>query len=201
MSVRLFGIKFTVTFYFAALITFMLSLNAPITVIYAVVFSVIHELGHLSAMVLLNNKPQAVIFEITGMNILRTENYRTSIKNEIVIALAGPFMNFLCFVFFCFMYASSNNRQLMIIACINLVLMVFNLLPIKRLDGGMALYFALSKFFSVKCCSLILLGFSCVFIALIYLWGIYVFISTHYNFSVLIIAFFLTLSMFGSNEY
>jgi membrane-associated protease RseP (regulator of RpoE activity) len=86
-------------------------------------------------------------------------------------------------------------------ACINLILFTFNLLPIKRLDGGMALYFWLSQKINTDVCRKILNFLSCFFIGLIYLWGIYVFVSSQYNLSVLIVAIFLTLSMFSPNEY
>ncbi|MGN1160736.1 MAG: hypothetical protein ACI4SX_00665, partial [Candidatus Fimenecus sp.] len=142
-----------------------------------------------------------VRFEITGMNIKRRQSTKISMKNELIIALGGPFFNLLIFIFSCLSYAFLKTEILLHISCINLVLMIFNLLPIKRLDGGMALYFLLSQKHDGAVCSLILKITSVVFILIVYAWGIYVFAAGGYNISVIIIAIFLTLSMFGNYEY
>lgn len=152
-------------------------------------------------MFLSGNKPQSVRFEITGMNIKRRSSMKISTKNELLIALGGPIANglvlLLAVIFLCFF----ENERIFIVAGINLILMTFNLLPVKRLDGGMALYYLLSRKFNIDLCEKALKITSIIFIVLIYIWGIYVFVSTNYNISVLIIAIFLTLSMLGSNEY
>ena len=79
--------------------------------------------------------------------------------------------------------------------------MAFNLLPVKGLDGGTALHFLLiqklDSLFSTKIIHIT----SVIFILLIFIWGIYVFIATKYNISIIIIAIFLTLSLFSKNEY
>ncbi len=201
MKFRVFGVDFEITFLFAALITFIISLNSPFNVIITVFSSLFHEAGHLTAMFLSGNKPQSVRFEITGMNIKRRSSMKISTKNELLIALGGPIANglvlLLAVIFLCFF----ENERIFIVAGINLILMTFNLLPVKRLDGGMALYYLLSRKFNIDLCEKALKITSIIFIVLIYIWGIYVFVSTNYNISVLIIAIFLTLSMLGSNEY
>ncbi len=201
MKFRIFGVDFEITFLFAALITFIISLNSPFNVIITVFSSLLHEAGHLTAMLLSGNKPQSVRFEITGMNIKRQPSMKISTKNELLIALGGPIANGLVLlsavIFLCFF----ENERIFIVAGINLILMTFNLLPVKRLDGGMALYYLLSRKFNIDFCEKALKITSIIFIVLIYIWGIYVFVSTNYNISVLIIAIFLTLSMLGSNEY
>lgn len=201
MAFKIKGITVEITFYFAALIAFMLSMRAPADVLIAVFSSLFHETGHLAAMFWVGNAPQAVRFELTGMNIKRRQSTKISMKNELIIALGGPFANLLIFVIFCFVYAFRKAEILLHISCINLVLMIFNMLPIKRLDGGMALYFFLSQKHDAAVCSLVLKITSVIFICIVYAWGIYVFAAGGYNFSVIIIAIFLTLSMFGNYEY
>lgn len=201
MKFKIKGIDFEITFLFVALITFILTLNAPANVLITVISSLIHEMGHLLAMSAVGNKPQAVRLEITGMNIKREQSIKISTKNELLIALGGPFANAVIFIICCFVICFYQSEFLMTVACINLILMLFNLLPVKRLDGGMALYFLLSRWFGTEICSKILQITSIVFILAIYIWGLYIFISNGYNFSVIIIAIYLTLSMFGGNEY
>lgn len=201
MKFKIKGIDFEITFLFVALITFILTLNAPANVLITVISSLIHEMGHLLTMSAVGNKPQAVRLEITGMNIKREQSIKISTKNELLIALGGPFANAVIFIICCFVICFYQSEFLMTVACINLILMLFNLLPVKRLDGGMALYFLLSRWFGTEICSKILQITSIVFILAIYIWGLYIFISNGYNFSVIIIAIYLTLSMFGGNEY
>lgn len=201
MKFKLCGIDFEITFLFVALITFMITLNAPANVLIAIFSSLLHEMGHLLAMSTVGNKPQCVRLEITGMNIKRAQSIKISTKNELLIALGGPFANAVIFIICGFIICFYQSEFIMTVACINLILMLFNLLPVKRLDGGMALYFLLARRFDAEFCSKILKITSIIFITAIYIWGIYVFIANGYNFSVIIIAIFLTLSMFGSNEY
>lgn len=201
MKFKIKGVDFEITFLFVALITFIITMNVPANVLITTFSSLFHEMGHLLTMSAVGNKPKAVRFEITGMNIQRMQSIKISTKNELLIALGGPFANGILFVICCFTICFYNSGFLLTVACVNLILMTFNLLPVKRLDGGMALYFFLSRRFDSEICAKILKITSIIFIMLIYLWGLYVFITSGYNFSVLIIAIFLTLSMFGGNEY
>ena len=201
MIFNVLGVKVEITFWFVAFITFIISLNAPSNVLATVFSSLLHEMGHLLVMTSVGNKPQKVRFEITGMNIIRQPNLKISTKNEVLIALGGPFINFICFLISVIILCIVNNENILTFGCINLILMLFNLLPINRLDGGMALYYMLIQKYDDVVCSKILRATSMIFITLIYAWGIYVFISSRYNISLIIIAIFLTLSMFSCNEY
>lgn len=201
MKFKIKGVDFEITFLFVALITFIITMNVPANVLITIFSSLFHEMGHLITMSTVGNKPKAVRFEITGMNIQRMQSIKISTKNELLIALGGPLANGILFVICCFAICFYKSEFLLTVACVNLILMTFNLLPVKRLDGGMALYFFLSRRFDSEICAKMLKITSIIFIVFIYLWGLYIFISSGYNFSVLIIAIFLTLSMFGSNEY
>lgn len=201
MIFNIFGVKVEITFWFVALITFIISLNAPSNVLVTVISSLLHETGHLLIMTSIGNKPKAVRLEITGMNIIRQQDFQISTKNEVFIALGGPFINFICFLISVIILCFYENENILTFGCINLILMTFNLLPINRLDGGLALYYILSQKYDNLTCTKILKITSVFFITLIYIWGIYAFVSSKYNVSLIIIAIFLTLSMFSSNEY
>lgn len=200
MMFSLYGVKVEITFLFVAFIAFVLSLKAPSNVLITVLSSIIHELGHLIMMLIVGNKPKKVRFELTGINIIRNQEIGISNKNEILISLGGPFANAIAFVICCICLSFYNNDLIITIACINLILMTFNLFPIKRLDGGTALYYLLIQRFDISLSSKILQITSILFIILIFIWGIYVFIASNYNISMIIIAIFLTLSLFSDNE-
>lgn len=201
MRFKIKGIRFEITFPFAAFIAFILSFRTPSNVLIAIFSSVFHEAWHLAAMVAAGNPPECVRLELTGMNIKRMQSVKISLKNELLIALCGPAANAFIFIICIIVLCFYEHEFILTTACINLILMVFNLLPVKRLDGGMALYFLLSQKFDADLCSRILKITSIFFIAVMYLWGIYVFVASKYNFSVLMIAVFLTASLFSGNEY
>lgn len=201
MMFSVFGVKVEITFWYMAFITFIISLNVPSNVLITVFSSLLHEIGHLLVMTSVGNKPQAVRFELTGVNIIRQPDFKISTKNEIIIALGGPLINLFCFLISVTILCVYNNENVLTFGCINLILMTFNLLPIKRLDGGMALYYILAQKYDNLTCSKVLKIISTIFIIVIYLWGIYAFISSSYNISLIIIAIFLTLSMLGNNDY
>ena len=167
MIFNVFGIKIEITFWFIALITFIVSLNVPSNVLITVFSSLLHETGHLLIMTSVGNKPQAVRFEITGMNIIRQPDLKISTKNEILIALGGPFINLICFLISVVTLCIYNNENILTFGCINLILMIFNLLPIIRLDGGLALYYVLLQKHDNITCSKILKITSVIFITII----------------------------------
>lgn len=199
MRFSVFGIPVLVTWHFLALITFMLSLQTE-NVLYAVLFSLFHEIGHLAAMTAVGNVPQSVSFELTGINIKRTLETGVSLAKEIVIAIAGPFANLIFFVFLMLIYLQNGSVKCFNASCVNLILMTFNLLPVKGLDGGKVLYYFVSKFFSFKTANIILRCSSAVFILFMLLYGGYLLYITRSNFTMLIIALMLTLTMFSKEE-
>ncbi len=201
MTFKICGIKFEITFLFVAFLTYIVSLKAPANVLITVASSLFHELGHLSVMILVGNKPKIVKFELVGMNIIRQENLKISAKREIAISLGGPIMNFIIVIVSCIFLCFYDNYVVMSGACINLILMTFNILPIKSLDGGAVLYFLLSQHFDASMCRKILKITSILFITIIYLWAVCVFVVSGYNFSLIIIAIFLTISLFQNNDY
>ena len=201
MVFRVCGIKVEITFLFVAFITFVISLKAPANLLITIASSLFHEMGHLLMMILVGNKPKRIKFEIVGMNIIRDNNFGISTKREIAISVGGPVMNFIIVIISCIILCLYESHIILTCACINLILMTFNLLPIKSLDGGAVLYFLLSQHFENTLCRKILKITSALFIVIIYLWALYVFVMTKYNFSLIIIAIFLTISLFQSNDY
>lgn len=199
MSFVLSKVRVTVTWQFLALITFMLSLQKP-NVLFAVLFSLCHEIGHLICLVLVGNKPKSVSFELTGINICRNESVAVSLKNEMLVSFGGPLVNLIFFAVFSIAYSQTKTENYFNIASVNLILGVFNLLPIKSLDGGKILYYFISNVFSFKTAKIILNFTSVIFILLILIYGIYTLYVTEYNFTILIISIMLTLSMFSKEE-
>lgn len=114
--------------------------------IYAMImfFAIIHEFGHLLAGLLLGMKPEKMEIVPYGVSIsfkLTAKDYNKKIKQgnqleikKILVALAGPMTNFI--IFMIILQMNMNVFFVLMILYSNLLLILFNLLPIYPLDGG-----------------------------------------------------------------
>lgn len=116
--------------------------------IYAILmlFVVIHELGHLIAGILLGLKPNKLELMPLGLSIsfgLDTKEYNYKIGKgnlfsikKLIIALAGPLTNLIIALIYIMTDINSFGVTREYIIYSNLLISIFNLLPIYPLDGG-----------------------------------------------------------------
>ena len=109
-----------------------------------ILFAIIHELGHLVAGILLGFKPEKLELIPVGLTVSFRINLADINKKilkgsfltlkQIIVALAGPITNIIIVI----MISMTKMDMVlkMLIIYINLIIAIFNLLPIYPLDGG-----------------------------------------------------------------
>ncbi len=143
MRFKLFGTEFYISFLFAAVITAMLAFDRTgfaLPLIFAVVM---HEGGHLLVMWILDCSPKRVRLVPAALEI--TAAFGCSRKKEIAVALAGPAVNLVLFFTLWFNFLAYKGEQTLIYALINLLICIFNMLPVTGLDGGTVLFSLLAR--------------------------------------------------------
>ena len=181
--------------------------------IYAILmfFALVHELAHLFMGLVLGLKPESLKIIPAGFSIsFKTAcvDYNTKIRNgnllaikQILIALAGPLTNIIIAIGFILYSYNIPDSQILNVP-INLIIFVFNMLPIYPLDGGRILKNILHINFGLKTSykitniftnttiifltiisSVIILMYHnvAILVVLMYLWGIFIKENKKYN--------------------
>lgn len=107
-------------------------------------FAIVHELGHLLTGIILGFKPNKIELTPFGLSIgfkVNLKDYNKKIKRanaieekRIIIAMAGPVVNLL--IIFIIDKLNIDIYEKIMIIYSNLLLVLFNTLPILPLDGG-----------------------------------------------------------------
>lgn len=121
---------------------FFLSGEMKSNYLWALLFSLLHETGHLAAMLFFGCKPESIKLGAAGAKIVKNER-DMSYFGECVTALCGPAVNLVFALVLFFLLKKGFDASLPLY--INIGLSIINLLPMKTLDGGRFLYFFMLK--------------------------------------------------------
>lgn len=161
------GVKVSFGYLFFAVITAVLLIDKTGICILGLIACLWHEVGHLSAFMLKKAKPLEISFLAGGIRIKPSRELTGN--DKIFVLAAGPLFN---------LTAAGLLADISpVFAAVNIVIGVFNLLPVSPLDGGGILSVYLIQKFErsdliMKAVSLM----CCVFLAAA---GIYVFYRSH----------------------
>ena len=106
---------------------------------FILVFSaVLHETAHIAVMRILGYRARRI--DILPMGALIVCPEAIPFRDEAAIALAGPIASLTASAVGFIAFAVSKNAYTIFFAIVNLMLALFNLLPVASLDGGKALF-------------------------------------------------------------
>jgi len=96
-------------------------------------FCIIHEIGHIITGLILKMKPEKIEIMPFGVTVSFYTNFDNKI-NEIIVALAGPITSLVLSILCSYI----NFRYITVHEAIysNILILIFNLIPIYPLDGG-----------------------------------------------------------------
>ena len=193
MNIKLFGVQFTLSYPFVALVTLLLVTDDKGIVICCLLASFCHEMGHIFAMKFFGTKVDKIGLSVFDINIIDTGKAYRGITAEIIITLSGVFVNIVLFLLCYIVYNSYNIYMLRYFATANLTLGIFNALPIDSLDGGNALELILRRNFSDKTVYFATLAISILFVIPLGFLSFFILLNSPYNFTFL----FATLYLIG----
>lgn len=164
-------------------------LAGPERALMALISVSVHESGHLACLALFGGKLEKLRLTAVGAEILCERPL--SYLEEFFAALSGPFAGALLAAA-CLAAGELTGRSFAYeLAAVSILYTFFNLLPIGPTDGGRALSAALNMLFSPGLASKLSFASDIVCLLALLGAGIYVFVLSGWNFSLIFCAFFL----------
>lgn len=192
MRIKLLGTEIYISFLFAAVVTIMLATDRTGLILPALFAVIIHEIGHLFAMWVLECAPKQI--KLIPASVQIVSSFSKKYKNDIIIAASGPVTNFVLFFTLYINYISFKNELTLYYALLNLIIGIFNSLPVKGLDGGTILFSILAVKTDYNKASLTIKIITFIMAALILITAIFLTIKSKINISLYIIGIYLLIS-------
>lgn len=189
MKFKFLGTEIYISFLFCAVLCFMLAVDRTGLIVPTLFAVFVHESGHLLAMWAADCQPRAIRLIPTSVQIVR--GFSPISGGEVAITLCGPVANLVLFGVLLLNYLLFKSEQSLVFSLLNLVIAVFNLLPVSGLDGGTLLCMAISRFTDIYKAERIVRIITAVFAFVIFLLGIYLWVSKTLNLSIFIVALYL----------
>ncbi len=142
MKFRLFDVDIYVSCLFTAVVAFLLVTDRTGLILPTFGAMLLHEIGHLIAMRALGCQPKQVRLIPAAVQIVGGVPKKTA--DEVLIALSGPLANLLVFALLLPVGLLLHDRRVMSWSLLNLLIALFQLLPVRGLDGGTLLFEALA---------------------------------------------------------
>ncbi|MBQ8747717.1 MAG: hypothetical protein IJZ08_07625 [Clostridia bacterium] len=150
----------------------------------------LHELGHLIACRLLGVRVRTFRATAAGA-VIGYDAALLSYPREMIVAAAGPFVNFLSFL----LVLGCHGRAAALFGIASLALALFNLLPHEKLDGGVILSALLSCRFGADAAARFVHIFSAILTVLLWACAVAVQMRCGGNLSLLLVSVYLLMTL------
>lgn len=179
-------IRICLDFSFFAVITLFLCFDTSGYGFMGVVACLLHETGHILALIISGKTPERITFYGGGIKL----GLAAGEKRSVFMLAAGSAMNFTAFAFF-MSFADMNSIYPVLFAFINLMIGGFNLLPAGYLDGKLLLEALLIKTARPESIAPILRRIEAVTVTLMLVLAVFLFLAGYLNFTVGIVMIYL----------
>lgn len=136
MEFTVLGTRIKISPLFFAVLTAFLLIDKNGIACYAVLFSFLHEMGHIMALVCIKKSPKAIGTSMFGLHISLRGNMSTAEK--IIVLISGFAVNF---ILAAVLFILEKN----LFAYINLVIGLLTAIPLSSTDGGAVLGILLNE--------------------------------------------------------
>lgn len=155
-----------------------------------VISVVVHELGHIIVLNIIGVPIEAIEFSISGIAI-KTDYRLMSYFQEFVASISGPVASYVLAAALSFAARKTGYEYINIIAGISMIYGIFNLLPIRPLDGGSALNACLNIIFSLEISEKIITIIEIVAIDSIFIFALWFSFYIQFNPTLILMVFLL----------
>ena len=129
IETKLFGVNFAADFTFFATAAMFIFLDKSGFALLSMLVCIIHECGHLAALLITRHRPESIMLRCGGAKI----GLGSSDTSWFVLT-AGSAVNITVFLLLYFIFPK-NDIYMIMFAVLNLAIGLFNLLPLGCLDG------------------------------------------------------------------
>ncbi len=145
-------LKVKFDFSFFAVVAFMIFVDTSGAAVLSLIACILHEGGHLFAMAVCGVYPQRITFYGGGIALTKAETDSLPDGKRLVILSAGCAVNLLLAGAY---FITPDNNTVAVFSAVNLIICIFNALPIGYFDGAGVLEIILTKFVTLRTCEII----------------------------------------------
>ena len=176
--------KIKISFLFVSLLSLLSLLDRSGSVFLSVLFSLLHEMGHITAMAICRESIESLTFHPFGISMKLKTSSALSFGEELFVLLSGCVINLI------FIILPTSKT----VTYINIGIFLFNILPIANLDGGRTVRLLLTHFFGERAGNVVSDAVSFVLLLPIFALAFYMTIQSG-QFSLLICSMYLVIIM------
>lgn len=187
LDIHIGGVHCKISLLFPAVLLLLLLTDASGISAFGFLSAMIHECGHIAAILLFHEKPASVTVSLFGMRMVLPKCCQLCEWQSVVIFAAGPLMNVLCAGLLFLLHTPT------IFVWIHLLLAAVNSLPVMPLDGGQVLMVMLRAILPSVTAETMMRGLHWIFCVCLMLLGMAVLRYSGYNFTLLVLAVYICL--------